>query len=96
MTAKEIASAIAFGTFSTDEMNSIVEAIKYNRAQKNRNTRNSLCRGDTVEFRARNGRMIRGTVQEIKIKNVMVLENGLRWKVPANMLTIVSRPKVAA
>ena len=98
MTAKEIANAIAFGNFSTEEINNIVEAIKYNRSQKNRNTRNSLCRGDTVEFRSRGGRTVQAIVQDIKVKNVIVTDklDGLRWKVPANMLTFVSRAKSAA
>jgi len=47
--------------------------------------------GDTASFTGRGGRLVKGTVLKVKIKNVSV-DTGVtgRWNVPASMLTKVA------
>jgi hypothetical protein len=85
---KEINTAIISGQFTNDDLNSIVEALRYARAQLIKQNRRGLMVGDTVKFTSsRNGITYTGTVNKIKIKNVLVRTNaGALFNVPANML----------
>jgi hypothetical protein len=89
ITAQDIVSAIAHNSWTTDEMNNFIQAIKYNRAQQTRQTCRKLHPGDIVKFRTRNGTTVQGIVERIKIKNVVVHtpSNG-RYNVPASLLEI--------
>lgn len=90
MNTTEITRAIISGTFSNDELNSIVEAIKFARAQLGRTKRRELRVGATVKFTSsRDGRTYTGTVDRIKTKFVLVNTPSGRWNVPANMLETV-------
>lgn len=78
------------GIQSNDELNQIIEAIKLQRTYLSRQTTRSLRVGDTVEFAGRGGRMVRGTVEKINRKTVIVAEAGYgRWRVTASLLTRV-------
>jgi hypothetical protein len=96
LTVQEINKAIMFGTFTSDELNSIGDALKFNRAQLVKQVKRSVTIGSTVKFTSnRNGMTYVGTVEKIAIKYVTVRENnsssftrGL-WKVPASMLEVV-------
>jgi hypothetical protein len=84
---KDVNSAIMFGNFSNDELTSIIDAVKYARAQLTQRTKRSLMLGDTVKFTSnRNGVTYRGTVRKIAIKFVTVDTGSVLFKVPANML----------
>jgi hypothetical protein len=84
---KDVNSAIMFGNFSNDELTSIIDAVKYARAQLTQRTKRSLMLGDTVKFTSnRNGMTYRGTVRKIAIKFVTVDTGSVLFKVPANML----------
>jgi hypothetical protein len=88
-TIQQINSAIMFGNLSDTELNSIVGAVKYARAQLTQKTKRSLVVGDTVKFTSnRNGVTYRGTVRKIAIKFVTVDTGQLVFKVPANMLSV--------
>jgi hypothetical protein len=50
----------------------------------------SLVIGDKVSFTGRGGRLVTGTVDKVKIKNVLVDTGMGRWNVPASMLTKVA------
>ena len=50
----------------------------------------TLVIGDTVTFTGRGGRLVTGTVDKVKIKNVTVNTGSTRWNVPASMLTKVA------
>jgi hypothetical protein len=91
LTIKEINSAIMFGSFTNDELVSIGEAIRFNRAQLAKETKRSLRIGSNVSFTSgRTGQNVAGVVTKIAIKNVTVkTANGL-WRVPANMLEVVA------
>ena len=84
---KDVNSAIMFGNFSNTELTSIIDAVKYARAQLTQKTKRSLMLGDTVKFTSnRNGVTYRGTVRKIAIKFVTVDTGSVLFKVPANML----------
>ncbi|CAB4241696.1 hypothetical protein UFOVP71_234 [uncultured Caudovirales phage] len=91
MTIQEINKAIMFGTFTNDELTSIGDAIRFNRAQLAKATKRSVSIGCSVKFTdPRSGRVHVGTVKQIKIKNITVdcatYGRGGMVNVPANML----------
>lgn len=90
MNIQDINRAIMFGDFTNDELSSIGDAIRFNRAQLVKETKRSVTIGCTVRFtHPRTGRVHTGVVKKIKIKNITVLENGsMNWNVPANMLEV--------
>jgi small-conductance mechanosensitive channel len=90
MDIKQVNSAIMFGTWSDIELRSMIDAVKWNRAQLTQQTKRSLRIGDNVNFTSsKTGLNVTGVVTKIAIKYVTVKTvNGL-WRVPANMLTKV-------
>ena len=87
MDIKEINSAIMFGNLSNDELNSVIDAVKYARAQMTKQKTRSFRVGDTVKFTSnRNGITYTGTVNKVKIKNILVKTGSSLFNVPANML----------
>jgi hypothetical protein len=89
MNINAINTAIMHGNFSNDQLVSIIDAVKYARAQLTQKTKRSLVVGDTVKFTSnRNGVTYRGTVRKIAIKFVTVDTGQLVFKVPANMLSV--------
>ena len=89
-TIKEINSAIMFGDFTNDELNSIGDAIRYRRSQLTTQTRRSLSLGCAVKFtNSRTGQLVTGKVDKINRKFVIVSAGLTRWRVPANMLETV-------
>ena len=89
MNIKEINSAIMFGDFTNDELNSIGDAIRYRRSQLTTQTRRSLSLGCTVKFtNSRTGQLVTGKVDKINRKFVIVSAGFTRWRVPANMLEV--------
>lgn len=91
MNVQDINRAIISGQFSNDDLNSVIDAVKFARAQLARQNKASLTLGDTVQFTStRTGRTMQGTVQKIAIKFVTVATPGQGlWRVPASMLTAV-------
>ena len=86
-TIQQINSAIMFGDLSNVELNSIVDAVKYARAQLTKQNKRTFQLGDTVKFTSdRNGMTYTGTVRKVKIKFVLVSTNAGVYNVPANML----------
>jgi hypothetical protein len=78
-----------FGSFTNEQLNSIVSAIKYRRGQIVKENKRSIIMGDVVRFvNPRSGRTHQGNVVKINIKNVKVREGYTTWTVPANMLTV--------
>ena len=89
MNIKDINSAIISGVFTNDDLNSIVDAVKYARSQLGKQNRRSLMLGDTVKFTSnRNGVTYTGDVEKIKLKYVLVRTNHGLFNVPANMLEV--------
>lgn len=91
MNITAINSAIISGQFNNDELTSIIDAVKYARAQVGRRNINGLKAGQKVSFESRKlGGNITGTVVRVMQKNVVVNcgQHG-QWRVPANMLSVV-------
>lgn len=87
MDINQVTHAIMFGNLSNEDINKVVEAVKYARAQLTKATARTLRVGDSVQFTSnRNGVTYRGTVERIKIKYVLVATPQGRYNVPANML----------
>ena len=87
MDIKQINSAIMFGNLTNDQLNSVIDAVKFARSQITKTQTRSLRTGDTVQFTSnRNGQTYTGTVEKVNRKYIVVRSaNGL-WRVPANML----------
>ena len=87
MNIQEINSAIMFGSWTNDQINSMVSAVKYARNQLGKQTKRGMLPGDSVKFTSnRDGRTYQGTVEKVKIKYVLVNTPQGRFNVPANML----------
>lgn len=90
ITSTEICKEITFGSFSNEDLNEIAQAVKSARARLGRAVTRSVTRGDKVSFfSSRRNVAVQGVVDSVKIKNVIVDVNGVRWQVPASMLTVL-------
>ena len=90
MSIQSVNAEIIAGNFTNEQLSSIIDAVKYARAQLGRQSIRKLSIGDNVNFNSvKLGRNVTGVVTKIAIKYVTVKTvNGL-WKVPANMLNLV-------
>ena len=89
LSIQDVNSTIMFGSFTNEQLDSILCAVKYRRAQITRDTKRALMLGDVVKFtHPRTGRVHQGAVVKINIKNVKVRDGITTWNVPANMLTV--------
>jgi hypothetical protein len=87
MDVKDINSAIMFGNLTNDQLSSVIDAVKFARAQLTKQKTRAFNIGDSVKFTSnRNGITYVGTVRKVKIKFVLVNTNGGLFNVPANML----------
>mgnify|MGYP003339354459 CR=1 FL=1 len=87
VTIQDVNSAIMFGDFTNDQLNSIASAVKYRRSQISKTNVRSFWNGDSVKFvHPKTGRVHVGVVAKVKIKNVTVREGNTSWNVPASML----------
>jgi ASC-1-like (ASCH) protein len=92
MNAEQIKFEIMGSKFSNDQLNEIVDAVKYARARLTEQNKRGMRLGDQVSFTSsKTGRVMQGTVEKIAIKFVTVKTNMGLWRVPANMLTIVEK-----
>ena len=89
-TIQEVNEAIAFGTWTNEQLVSMIDAVKYNRSRLVHLTKASLAVGDNVNFTSgKTGMNVTGVVMKIAIKYVTVKTAQGLWRVPANMLTLV-------
>ena len=96
MDIKQINSAIMFGTWTDIELRSMIDAVKWNRAQLVQQTKRSLRIGDNVNFTSsKTGKNTTGVVTKIAIKYVTVKAITGLWRVPANMLSKVEDHELA-
>jgi len=97
MDIQEINETIMFGSYTNDELTSVINAVKFARSRLQKQIKRSLALGDNVEFTSsKSGRLMRGLVTKVAIKYVTVSVPGWgSWKVPANMLTKVEEFETA-
>lgn len=83
----DILDTIQFGALDNNELNGILAAVKYRRAQITQTMRRQLTVGDSVKFfNSRLGRTLQGSVRKVAIKYVTVSTGQGLWRVPASML----------
>ena len=92
---QQVNSAIMFGNFTNDELNSIGDAIKFARATIAKQNKRAMNVGTVVKFKnSRTGMTITGTVKKVNQKYILVNEQkagsliGSTWRVPASMLEV--------
>jgi K+-transporting ATPase A subunit len=91
MNINQVNSAIMHGNFTNDQLDAVLQAVKFAREQLRKEVRRELRIGCTVSFISnRNGQKYSGTVDSIKIKNAIVATSMGRYRVPCNMLTVES------
>jgi hypothetical protein len=90
MDVKQINTAIITGTWTNTELSSMIDAIKFARAQLTRSSIRAITLQSNVEFdNSKTGRTMRGFVKKIALKYVTVDTGAGLWRVPANMLRVV-------
>ena len=83
---------------NTDELREIANALHQHRTYMNAQATRNFVVGDEVEFEGRYGKMVKGIVRKVKIKNIIVEEhthlNGMGrggiWNVSASLLKKVA------
>ena len=86
----DIRIALVSGVYTVSELDSIAQALKFARAQLARQQIRACVKGDQVRFtNPKTGTIFRGTVERVKIKNVIVATPQGRYNVPANLLEFV-------
>jgi hypothetical protein len=87
MNVHQITSAIIASNMTNEDLNSVIEAIKYARARLGRKVKQGLTAGDNVTFVDKQGHTVTGHVTKVAVKFVTVRTVAGLWRVPANMLT---------
>ena len=96
MNIMQINTAILQGSFTNDQLTSIIDSVKFARARLTDQTKRSLSIGDNVNFTSsKTGRNVTGVVMKIAIKYVTVKTVQGAWRVPANMLSKINEPEFA-
>lgn len=90
MNVQQINTALITGSFTNEQLSSVIDAVKFARSRLAQATKCSLKVGDSVNFTSsKTGQNYTGFVTKIAIKYVTVKTVGGLWRVPANMLTKV-------
>jgi hypothetical protein len=96
MDIKQINQAIMFGNLTNVELMSVIDAVKWARANLTQQSKRSLRIGDSVNFTStKQGMNVTGIVTKIAIKYITVKTATGLWRVPANMLTKVEDQEFA-
>ena len=97
MNITQINTAILQGSFTNNQLTSIIDAVKFARARLTEQTKRSLTIGDNVHFNSTKlkGAGVTGVVVKIAIKSVTVKTVTGLWRVPANMLTVIQDLELA-
>lgn len=92
LTIQQVNSAIMLQGWTNTELSSMIDAVKWNRANLAKQIKRSISVGDNVEFTSsKTGRLTRGFVTKIAIKYVTVNTGMGLWRVPASMLSVVDK-----
>lgn len=87
MNLKQLNTEIMQGNWTNDDLNAMIESIKWRRAQLAKTVKKELRPGATVRFNSsKMGGMVQGTLMDVKIKFATVDTARGRWRVPINML----------
>jgi len=84
----QINTLIMAGGLSNDELNSVVAAVKYMRAQIAKRNVWTLVKGMKVKWTSsKTGTTMAGTINKVNRKFIVVGVGTTNWRVPANMLS---------
>ena len=87
MSVQQINKLILTADLTDADINSIVDAVKYRRAQLSRRNTALFRVGDAVQFTSsRSNQTVKGTVKKIAIKNIVIDTALGAYRVPANMV----------
>jgi hypothetical protein len=86
MTLSQIQKAITAGSFTTTELNNLVQYIQ---GVKTRQAKSSISVGDSV-FVVQKTKRTPAVVESIKIKKAIVSMRGARYNVPLSMLELTA------
>jgi len=87
MNVSQINTAIIQGTFTNDELTSMIDAVKFAKTKLTNRVKFTISNGSKVKFTSsKNGITYSGTVEKVAIKFATVNTGQGRWKVPMNML----------
>jgi hypothetical protein len=87
MNVQQINTALITGTFTNDELTSVIDAVKFARSQLTQKARFTLRTGAQVKFYStKRGVTVTGTVTKVAQKFATVSTQQGLWKVPMNML----------
>jgi hypothetical protein len=90
MNVQDINTALVTGSFTNDQLSSVIDAVKFARSRLANVTKWSLKVGSQVKFTSsKTGITMQGKVTKIAIKYVTVSTAQGLWRVPANMLSVV-------
>ena len=88
---QQVNQTIMFGKFTIVELDAIIDAVKFARAQIANQNKREMRVGTLVKFTSsRSGMVITGTVKKVNRKFIIVNETNKlsNWRVPANMLEV--------
>lgn len=90
MNIAAINQSIMQGTWTNEDIESMIGAVKYARSRLAQRAKRSMSVGSLVQFTSsRSGRVVQGNVRKIAIKYVTVDTPEGAWRVPANMLEVL-------
>ena len=90
MNVQQINTALVTGSFTNEQLSSVIDAVKFARSRLAQSTKSTLRVGDNVNFTStKTGQNFTGFVTKIAIKYVTVKTMSGLWRVPANMLNKV-------
>jgi len=88
-TINEITHSIMFGDLTNDQLNAVIQAVKFRRNQLTKETKSQLNIGCQVRFvSSRDNKTVIGNVKKINPKYIHVDTVEGVWRVPANMLEV--------
>ena len=84
----QINTLIMAGGLSNDELNSVLDAVKYMRAQIAKRNVWTLVKGMKVKWTSsKTGTTMAGTINKVNRKFIVVGVGTTNWRVPASMLS---------
>jgi hypothetical protein len=73
---------------NADDLQKVINVVKMRRNQLHFKDAQSFKIGDSVSFEGRHGAILKGVVEKVKIKYILVrTTSGTRWNVPGSHLT---------
>tara|TARA_B100002019_G_scaffold190167_1_gene164400 strand:- start:312 stop:614 length:303 start_codon:yes stop_codon:yes gene_type:complete len=81
---------------NADDLQKVINVVKMRRNQLHFKDAQSFKIGDSVSFEGRRGATLKGVVEKVKVKYILVrTTSGTRWNVPGSHLTLI-KEKVSA